>query len=145
MTILTTLAAATMVVASPVGPSLEPLPPPMEQVIDKSLEAKINAPKCYVPSRLFNIAGQALDIGTTIYAVEKLGYTEVGPFAAPIIGKNPKPWEVIAFKAVPFVAIDVLAKELLGSKKPTNACVTHVTYGGIAWFAGIHNLVKIIK
>lgn len=139
------LAAATMVVATPQGPALEPLPPPMEQVVSPELEDKIKPPGCYKPSRIFNIVGQAADIGTTIYAVEKRGFQEVGPLARPIIGKHPKPWEVVAFKAVPFIAIDALGKHFLKSKNPSYACSTHIGWGLPAWYAGISNFMELVK
>lgn len=145
MTILTTLAATTMVVASPVGPVLEPLPPPMEQVVDKSLESKIKPLKCYTPSRIFNIAGQVLDFGTTVYAVEKLGFKEVGPVAKHVIGSSPSVVEVAAFKAIPTIALDFLAKRLLKSKHPEYACSVHYGSGAAGWFAGTQNFIRIVK
>ena len=129
MSILLALAASQMVVAGDRGPELHDLPPRAEVFAVEAPEVSTpKEPKCLGPSRAFNYASQALDIASTVAAIDR-GAVEANPIITAVFGKRPKAHELILFKAIPLFGFRMLDEHLVRNGKAKKACVLNIGLG----------------
>lgn len=129
------LAAQQIVVPGPNGPELHDLPPRAETVAAVRAERSAPAePRCLKPARIFNYAAHALDVASTVAAIDR-GAVEVGPLARPILGKHPRTHELIAFKLVPLFGLRLFDEHLVRSGRGRAACTVNFSFGAPALVA----------
>lgn len=86
------------------------------------------AASCLRRSRAFNYASHALDVATTIRAVDR-GATEVGPLARPLLGRRPSTVGLLAFKLVPLVGVRLLDEHFVRRGRVKTACAINIGFG----------------
>lgn len=85
------------------------------------LAAFIASPAAACDINIPRFAIAAADAATTIYAIEERNAHETNPAARLVIGKHPKPGEVVAFKLGGAIVQQALSCALFGDKPKTQA------------------------
>lgn len=109
------------------GPELRDAPPPLERFASRE-EPKASEPKCLKPARIFNYAANALDIASTVAAIDR-GAVEANPMVTAIFGKRPHAGELILFKAIPMFGVRMLDERLVRHGKAKTACMINIGFG----------------
>lgn len=107
------------------GPELRDVVPPAPK---EAPTVAPEEPKCLKRARVFNYTAAALDIATTIAAIDR-GAVEGNPVVAAILGKKPGAAELIAFKAVPIIGMRLLDRHLIHKGEGTKACYANAAMG----------------
>ena len=125
--ILALAAGAQIAIVGMHGPELRDVPPSVERFVRRE-EPKSTKPKCLKPARLFNYVSHALDIASTVAAIDN-GAVEANPMVTSIFGKRPSAGELILFKAIPMFGVRMLDEHLVSRGRTKTACVLNIGFG----------------
>lgn len=122
-------AAAQVAVVGAHGPELRDLPPRAERVA-VAVEPKAAEPDCLKTSRIVHYTGAALDVATTIAALEgNSRLSEANPIVKGLFGPRPSPLALIGTKAVMTFGIRQFDEYLVRKGAAKHACTLNFGFG----------------
>lgn len=132
--VLVALALATTpverVVVGPLGPELHAETVSGPSVMPKLAEPVPAEPSCLTSSRIFHYTASALDVATTIAALEgNRNLEEANPIVGALFGKQPSPFEIIASKVVIVFGIRRFEEYLVHKDAGKHACIVNFGFG----------------